>query len=66
MQFSEGQSKQGKCPVCGKPVPIRTTRGPANFCSQKCKSQRNYAKRYRGSDSGPADRPSLIEKTKFS
>ena len=65
MQFQEGASKQGKCPVCGKPVPVRTTRGPAQFCSRVCASQPNYSRRYKGTLSGPADRPTLQEKLKY-
>ena len=65
MQFQEAPLKQGKCRVCGKPVPIRTTRGPAQYCSRVCQSQPNHARRYRGTLSGPADRPSLQDKLKY-
>lgn len=65
MQFSEGQSKQGKCPVCGKEVVIRTTRGKVAYCSRVCASQNRFATRYRGTDAGPMDRPSLVNKTKL-
>lgn len=65
MQFDEGKSKMEKCPVCGKPVPQRTTRGPANYCSRVCQSQPKYSTRYRGTLAGPAGRPTLLEKTKY-
>ena len=64
-QFDDGKSTQGQCPICGASVPIRTTRGAANYCSQKCASQRRYAKRYQGTLSGPLDKPTLLEKTKL-
>lgn len=65
MQFDEPKSKEGKCPVCGKTVVVRSTRGRANYCSRVCASQRKHATRYTGSLAGPMDRPSLKEKTKF-
>lgn len=65
MQFSEPKSKTGACPICGKPVPKRSTRGPINYCSRTCASQTRFSTRYRGSMSGPADRPTLQQKTKY-
>lgn len=65
MQFEEIGGKMGKCPICGKEVPQRSKRGPANYCSRVCKSQLRYATRYRGTMSGPMDRPTLKEKTKL-
>lgn len=65
MQFEEPRSKQGSCPICGKPVLVRSTRGKVNFCSRICASQVRYATRYKGSLSGPLDRPTLQEKTKM-
>lgn len=65
MQFYEGKSKQGKCPVCGKPVSKRTTRGKDNFCSRVCASQPKFAKRYKGTMAGPMDKPKMINKTKI-
>lgn len=65
MQFSEPSAKKGKCPVCGKEVIVRSTRGKTPYCSRVCASQVRYATRYRGSLSGPADRPSMISKTKL-
>ena len=64
MQFQEPKSKQGECPVCGKPVVIRSTRGKAAYCSRTCASQKRYAQRYTGTNSGPLNRPSRLEKTK--
>lgn len=66
MQFEEEASKLGLCPICKEnKVPIRTTRGPVNYCSRTCASQARYATRYRGTMSGPKDRPTLKEKTKL-
>lgn len=65
MQFQEPASKKGKCPVCGKPVVIRSTRGKANYCSKVCASQSRFATRYQGTNSGPLDRPSLKDRTKL-
>ena len=65
MQFFEGKSKVGKCPICGKNVPKRTTRAKDNYCSRVCASQKRYAQRYQGSGSGPADRPKMMDKTKL-
>jgi ribosomal protein L37AE/L43A len=65
MQFQENKTQKTKCPVCGKEVVKRTTRGKPNYCSRICASQLNYAKRYEGSLSGKVDRPTLLEKTKL-
>lgn len=66
MQFQEPANKKGRCPICGKEVIIRSTRDkkPA-YCSQTCASQSRFGSRYRGSMSGPADRPTLNSKTKL-
>lgn len=68
-QFPETNIKIGRCPVCGKEVPLRNVRdtraGGASYCSRVCASQSRYNTRYRGSLSGPYDRPKLVEKTKF-
>lgn len=64
MQFQEPQSTTGACPVCGNPVVIRSTRDKkAPFCSRVCASQRTHGTRYKGSMSGPADRPDPLAKT---
>jgi len=65
MQFNEPKSTTGECPVCHKPVIRRTTRGGVNFCSRVCASAPKYAQRYRGSSSGPLDRPTMVSKTKL-
>lgn len=66
MQFHEPKSKQGKCSVCGKPTIIRSTRTKdPTYCSRVCAAQERYSKRYRGTNSGPLDRPSQISKTKL-
>ena len=65
MQFTEPQYGETKCPVCGKPVVKRTTRGKPNYCSRVCASARKYSKRYMGTMSGPADRPKTVDKTKL-
>lgn len=69
MQFAETNTKLTTCPVCGKPVPVRSVRDTrskqASYCSRVCASQGRYATRYRGSLAGPYDRPSRSEKTKF-
>lgn len=69
MQFAETNSSTGKCPVCGKPVPVRSVRdtrsNKPSYCSRVCASQSRYATRYRGSLAGPYNRPSIAEKTKF-
>jgi predicted RNA-binding Zn-ribbon protein involved in translation (DUF1610 family) len=65
VQFDEPKSAQGKCPVCGKPVVVRSTRGRTNYCSRVCASQGRFSTRYTGSLAGPMDRPSLKSKTKL-
>lgn len=66
MQFQENAQKTVKCPVCQEvDVPVRDVREKPNYCSRKCASQSRYATRYQGSLSGPMDKPTLKEKTKF-
>lgn len=69
MQFPETNTIMGECPVCHKPVPLRNVRDVRkqlpNYCSRTCQSQARFATRYRGSLSGPLDRPTKLEKTKF-
>lgn len=66
MQFSEPKSKKGTCPICGKDMVVRSTRGGANNCGRKaCQSMARYATRYRGTNSGPMDRPNLKDKIKL-
>ena len=65
-QFDEGKSKTGKCPIDGKPVPIRSTRGKVAYCSRACASMARYEKRYKGTNAGPMDRPkNIANKTKL-
>jgi len=55
----------GNCPVCGKEVIIRSTRDTKpQYCSRICAAQARFGKRYRGTNSGPMDRPKT-DKTKF-
>lgn len=69
MQFNETNTTTTQCPVCGKPVPMRSVRdvrsNKPSYCSRVCASQARYSTRYRGSLSGPLDRPTRVEKTKF-
>lgn len=65
VQFTEPSATEGKCPVCGKKIIQRSTRGKVNYCSRVCASQSRYATRYRGTNSGPMDRPSLKSRTKL-
>ena len=69
MQFAETNATTGKCPICGKPVPVRSVRDvrakAPSYCSRVCASQARYNTRYRGTLSGPYDRPTQLEKTKF-
>jgi ribosome-binding protein aMBF1 (putative translation factor) len=65
MQFEEAKSQKMKCSVCGKSIPRPITKGVKNYCSRVCASQAKYATRYKGTNSGPMDRPSLKDKTKL-
>jgi hypothetical protein len=67
MQFQEPQSKKGVCPICGGPMVVRSTRNTTTTCGRKaCASMGRYATRYRGSNSGPMDRPvNMSEKIKL-
>ena len=66
MQWNEPKSTTGKCPICGKPVPIRSTRGKVAYCSKACGSMSRYKTRYQGTGAGPMDRPkNILEKTKL-
>lgn len=62
MDTSEHLPK-GKCANCGKEIPIRDIRTKTGqYCNRICASQRNFKKRYRGTMSGPADRPTFNTK----
>mgnify|MGYP001612977204 CR=1 FL=1 len=65
MQFEEPKSEKGKCPICGKEVIVRSTRDKPNYCSRACASMVRYATRYRGTNTGPMDRPDLKDKIKL-
>ena len=65
MQFQENELQYTGCPICGKDVVKRTTKGKVNYCSRTCASQSRYATRYQGTLAGPLDRPTLKEKTKL-
>ena len=56
----------GKCPVCGKEIPRISTRdNKTRYCSRVCATQARYRTRYVGTNSGPADRPSIETTLKF-
>ena len=69
-QFKEPASAQGVCanPNCNNPVVVRSLRdkrrNEPSYCSRACASQARFNSRYRGSMSGPMDRPK-VDKTKF-
>lgn len=53
------------CPTCGKQIIIRSTRDKkSQYCSRICAANSRYSMRYRGTNSGPLDRPKT-DKTKF-
>ena len=55
----------GKCPACGKPVILRDKRDKkVQYCSRACAANMRYRTRYRGSSSGPMDRPKDWEEKK--
>ena len=70
-QFTETNTTTGKCsnPGCGKDIPTRNIhdvrKNKANYCSRVCASQSRYATRYKGSLSGPMDKPVPMSKTKL-
>lgn len=68
MQFNE-EKNIGYCLTCGKAVPVRDTRAKkGSYCSRICAQQTRYQTRFKGSNSGPADRPASSkapERTKW-
>lgn len=44
------QMNQSKCPVCGKPVLVKSVKGKRSvgYCSRVCASMGRYAQRYTG------------------
>lgn len=69
MQDTDTSKPMGYCVVCGKPVPKRDKRDKgAVFCGRVHAGLARFSTRYRGSNSGPLDRPTpgqLLDKTKF-
>jgi hypothetical protein len=62
-QFNENHPK-GKCPVCGKPVAMITSRGGKNnpeYCSRICASMKRYEKRFTGGRAEQNSAPKNIE-----
>lgn len=62
----------GNCVVCGKETPVRDIRdvraGNPVYCGRVHQALARFGTRYRGSGSGPMDRPStneLMQKTKW-
>ncbi len=57
----------GKCSACGRPIVVRSLRDKKpNYCSRVCASRSRFLTRYRGTMSGPLDRPANPEgKSKF-
>ena len=50
--------RMGKCPTCGKPVVIRNIKDKKpQYCDRKCAANARFMGRYRGTMSGPLDRP---------
>jgi hypothetical protein len=64
MQSDSMGRTHGKCPNCGKDVLVRSTRDTGTYCSRVCAAQARFKTRYRGTNSGPMDRPKT-DKTKF-
>ena len=61
----EPRMPRGKCAICGKDVPIRSTRDRGDaYCSRSHEVMgKRFGKRYKGTNSGPMDRPDLLKKT---
>ena len=65
MQSDNISRTMGRCPVCGKEVIIRSVRDKKpQYCSRICAANARFEGRYRGTMSGPMDRP-RTDKTKF-
>jgi len=65
MQNTSISRTMGKCPACGKDVILRDTRSTKpQYCSRICQAKAKYLKRYRGTMSGPMDKPKR-DLTKF-
>lgn len=60
------QDSKGHCATCGKEITVRDVRNrKAEYCSRICAANARFATRYRGTMAGPADRPDMLSKTKF-
>lgn len=59
--------RMGKCPTCGKAVVIRNVKDKnPQYCDRKCATNAKFMVRYKGTMSGPLDRPvSNLSKLKF-
>lgn len=54
---------KGKCAVCGKEIPVLSIRDKKpQYCGRVCGSMSRYGTRYRGTMSGPADKPDYKKK----
>jgi len=61
----EPKLPRGTCGICGIEVPIRDKRSKGVvYCGRIHANMAKYSTRYRGSNSGPADRPNLADKMK--
>lgn len=72
MQDDHSKKAMSYCVVCGKPVPVRDIRdmraGKPAYCGRTHAALARFSTRFRGSNSGPMDRPTteqLLQKTKF-
>ncbi len=56
---------RGNCTNCGKVIPVRDIRAKgAAYCGRICAAMGRFRTRFRGTGSGPADRPDFEKKTK--
>lgn len=62
----EGKT-MGRCAACGKEIVVRSLRDKKpQYCSRVCASRARFLTRYRGTMSGPYDRPTNpSDKSKF-
>lgn len=66
MQFDEPKN-MGTCVICGKKVPVRDIRADKyTYCGRAHAALGRFKTRYKGSLSGPLDRPTdILGKTKW-
>ena len=63
--MQEPKLPRGNCQICGKEVPMRDIRNKKPvYCGRIHANMARFSSRYRGSGSGPADRPNLADKMK--